>query len=522
MPNRQDKRIVAAIVAGCVSLPLLMLCVLAALATQLARTKTLHRQVVQSFATSMELSRVFSLTQDAETGQRGYILTGQLSFLQPYTEAKVKLGYELQRLDGMIGGEPAQGRDAAQLNVLVRLKLRELESTVGLRREDRTADAVAIVETGEGKALMDRIRVIVAHMREAIGRETTVAMSDDETMSSQTNMLIGALLGALGLLVIGAAALGFATLTKRIELINILGRQKDEADRANQVKSDFLSNMSHELRTPLTSIVGFTRLAAEQPDLVGLTRTYVERVGDASRALLCTVNDILDFSKLEVGQVSFQTEPTSLARLARSTLDLFTPQAAAKDLDLTLDCEVDDLVLRIDPDRFRQILLNLVGNAVKFTDSGEITLRTRYDRSTGTLSVDIIDTGAGIPPEKLDLLFKRFSQVDGSLTRTHGGTGLGLAICKGLIEAMGGEIGVDSRIGQGSRFWFTVPAVLSALAPAAANGSSPALPTFTGVRVLVADDHPANRELARLILAGVGAEVSEASDGEEAAELAAT
>ncbi|CAN5408997.1 hypothetical protein BH10PSE5_BH10PSE5_06670 [soil metagenome] len=309
-------------------------------------------------------------------------------------------------------------------------------------------------------------------------------------------------------------------ITSRKALEVELRHAQAEAEAAAAVKTEFLANMSHELRTPLTSIIGFTGLAGEQPDLAPLTRTYVERVGDASRALLCTVNDILDFSKLEAGQVTFQAQPVSLAKLARATLDLFTPQAGAKDLDLRLNGDDADLTLSIDPDRIRQILLNLVGNAVKFTQAGSVTLRTRYDSVAQILRVEVIDTGDGITADKQDRLFQRFSQVDGGLTRT-GGTGLGLAICKGLVEAMGGEIGVDSVVGQGSRFWFTLPASLAEAPQVAADGSAATQPTFIGVRVLVADDHPANRELARLFLAGVGADVTEACDGEEAVALAA-
>ena len=309
--------------------------------------------------------------------------------------------------------------------------------------------------------------------------------------------------------------------TSRKTLEAKLRQAQADAEAAAAVKTEFLANMSHELRTPLTSIIGFTSLAGEQSDLSPLTRNYVERVGDASRALLCTVNDILDFSKLEAGQVTFQVQPVALAKLSRATLDLFTPQAGAKDLSLTLDGEDGDLILSIDPDRIRQILLNLVGNAVKFTDGGGVTLRTRYERTSRTLKVEVIDTGAGIPPDKQDRLFQRFSQVDGALTRAHGGTGLGLAICKGLVEAMGGAIGVESEMGQGSRFWFTVPALLAQAPEAAEDGSAVIRPAFVGVRVLVVDDHPANRELARLFLAGVGAEVTEVGDGEEAVALAA-
>ena len=311
-------------------------------------------------------------------------------------------------------------------------------------------------------------------------------------------------------------------ITPRKALEARLRRAQADAEAAASVKAEFLANMSHELRTPLTSIIGFTGLVSEQPELSKLTRDYVGRVANASRALLCTVNDILDFSKLEAGQVMLHPEPVSVGKLLRGALDLFTPQAGAKDLDLILDDDDagDDLVVALDPDRIRQILFNFVGNAVKFTESGSVTLRARYDVDAGLLGIDVIDTGAGIAPDKQDLLFKRFSQIDGSLTRAHAGTGLGLAICKGLIETMGGDIGVESHVGAGSRFWFRIPAPVTELASADATGPEVDRMTFVGARVLVVDDHPTNRELARLFLTGVGAKVTEAADGEEAVQLA--
>ena len=301
-----------------------------------------------------------------------------------------------------------------------------------------------------------------------------------------------------------------------------LRQAQAEAEAAAAVKGEFLANMSHELRTPLTSIIGFTGLAVAQPDLTDLTRNYVGQVADASRALLCTVNDILDFSALEAGRINIQPQPTSLAKLGRSTLDMFSPQAGAKNLGLVLDADLvdEDLVIAVDPDRIRQILLNLLGNAVKFTASGEVTLRTRYDRVAQVLGVDVVDTGGGVSRDKQDCLFKRFSQIDGSLTRAQGGTGLGLAICKGLVEAMDGEIGIESREGQGSRFWFRIPAPLAGPAKAEGATSSDQQLDLAGLRVLVVDDHRANRELARLFLAGAGVEISEAVDGEEAVQRA--
>jgi signal transduction histidine kinase/CheY-like chemotaxis protein len=296
---------------------------------------------------------------------------------------------------------------------------------------------------------------------------------------------------------------------------------RTEAEQSAAVKGEFLANMSHELRTPLTSVVGFTRLASEQRDLSPLSRDYIDRVGEASRALLCAVNDILDFSKLEAGQVTFRPETVALQTLTRTALDLFTPQAAAKDLALQLeDATPPGLLVTLDPDRLRQVLFNLVGNAVKFTAQGEVTLGVAYDATTERLSIEVRDTGPGIPPDRVDRLFKRFSQIDGSLNRDHGGTGLGLAICKGIVEAMGGEIAATSVVGEGSCFSLTVPAPRAqGAAPEIAEERAPAV--RSGVRVLVTDDHPANRELVRLFLAGMGAEITEAEDGEAAVAVAA-
>jgi PAS domain S-box-containing protein len=299
-----------------------------------------------------------------------------------------------------------------------------------------------------------------------------------------------------------------------------LRQARDAAEQAATVKAEFLANMSHELRTPLTSILGFTSLAAAEAEMSDTVRRYIDRVSVASKALLTLVNDVLDFSKLEAGEIRFELKPVDVGVLARETIDMFGQQAAAKGVSLGLDL-ADGLppAVAVDADRLRQVLINLVGNAVKFTAEGGVTLELGYDSDAGLLSAAVTDTGPGIEADRRSQLFQRFSQVDASSTRTFGGTGLGLAICKGLIEAMGGEIGVETKVGKGSRFWFEIPArAVDPVAAASASASAAAL--SLGNRFLVVDDNRANRDLVRAILATLGADIVEASDGYEGVKAA--
>lgn len=303
-------------------------------------------------------------------------------------------------------------------------------------------------------------------------------------------------------------------ITARKALEQELREARATAEAAAAAKGEFLANMSHELRTPLTAVIGFANLVDEQPNLASETRRHVSRIVDGGRSLLATINDILDFSKLEVGQMEIRSRSVPVAELAREALDIFSLQASAKGLTLSsegLEALPDRLWL--DPERLRQVLLNLIGNAIKFTETGGITLSLAYAADTERLSVAVRDTGQGIAEADIKLLFMRFSQVDASIRRQHGGTGLGLAISKGLVEAMGGQIGVESQVGLGSRFQFDLSAPLPV--EGLLEGEEPALALPPGCRVLVVDDNATNRELARTILEAFGAEVSEAADGEE-------
>ena len=270
---------------------------------------------------------------------------------------------------------------------------------------------------------------------------------------------------------------------------------KEEAERANDAKSAFLATMSHEVRTPLNGIIGMSRLLGETR-LDDEQREYCDTTIEAAETLLTIINDILDFSKVEAGALELERVPMQLEALVEGALDLMASKATEKGLELTSGIgEGVPAGILGDPLRLKQVLLNLLNNAVKFTNSGEVVLAVELAQPgpKPVLKVSVRDTGIGIPPDRMDRLFRSFSQVDASTTRRYGGTGLGLAISKKLVELMGGEIRVESAEGQGTTFWFTLPAV-----PAEVPEGSRHVPDMAGLRgrrVLVVDDNVTNRRI---------------------------
>lgn len=306
--------------------------------------------------------------------------------------------------------------------------------------------------------------------------------------------------------------------TARKALDRELLAAKEAAEAAAAVKAEFLANISHELRTPLTAIIGYSTLLSETSHLGNSARRHADQVASASRILLSLINGILDFSRLEAGQLTLSAKVCSPAKIARECLDLLALTAAAKGVRLEyFEADGVPAAVSIDPDAYRQILTNLIGNAVKFTDAGEVRLSVEFNSVGSQLLISVEDTGAGIAPDDIEKLFRRFSQVDGSSTRKYGGAGLGLAISKGIVEAMGGEISVLSEPGVGSNFSFRIPAPPSSLATADSHGIERPEP---GARILVVDDNPAIRSLVRAVLESCGSEVTEAVDGLAALEVA--
>jgi signal transduction histidine kinase/CheY-like chemotaxis protein len=451
---------------------------------------------------------ILSTLKDAETGQRGYVLTGDPMYLTPYEDATRDVAMELADPRAYLLRESALRTTFLQLEAAIKNKFDELKAPIELRRQGQFESAVQYIQNGRGKRVMDRIRDLGLTMEVSLRHQLA---ERDSIAQSQTRKarLISAGASCLLFIIVALATIKFK-------------REKEIAEAANQTKSTFLANMSHELRTPLNAIIGYSEMLLEEAEESNQTALVpdVHKILTAGKHLLELINAVLDLSKIEAGKMELYLETFSVPNLVADVVTVIRPLVDKN--GNTLEVSVDPALesMRSDQTKVRQSLYNLLSNACKFTMNGRISIAVRMlpDRR---ISFAVSDTGVGMTPEQRARLFEPFTQADSSTSRKYGGTGLGLVISRRFAQMMGGDIAVESQSDEGSTFTLTLPQTVEVERGKAgdiATVESAAMPAAG--TVLVIDDDPAVHEILKRTLTKYAFRIESAFTGEEGLRLA--
>ena len=444
-----------------------------------------------------DVNALGQLATDLENGQRGFFITSRTSYLEPHEEAREQIRIVLGRIAAQLGSE-----DNKLLFMRIQQsldnKLFELERSLEIDRSKGREAALEFVRTDVGKALMDDFRTDMQALRTSIGQGAFARMDRVSELSTTRDaillslILIAALVSLASLFLLRAQA-------KAQQVLDAERARADAANMANREKSTFLANMSHEIRTPMNAIFGFAQLLK---DTVKGDREkfYVQAITQSGQVLLGLINDILDMSKIEAGKLELNAQPTDLREVFRSCETLFSHMGAEKGLLMEVHLP-DNLPNQVMTDalRLRQVVINLMGNGLKYTNEGSVTTRVRVQPEPDghiSLIIAIADTGVGIPQAKLGKIFEPFIQLNAGGV-SAAGAGLGLSIVKRIVELMGGEIRVDSTVGKGSTFTVKIPHLAIDATPQAARAVSIAASTapLRPLKIVVVDDVELNRRL---------------------------
>ncbi len=478
---------------------------------------------VKTFQINNALQEIINDTYYIESETRKQVTTGNLSFTKSISDTINNLSTLAKEVDKLT----QDGKAANSFNQLYKLIQKKIFITEDILKNSKDQiKAKEKLTNVSNKALIDSIYIVSSDIQIAVENELQSTILENSTISNQVLLISRALTLIALLTVLISATLIIRHLVQNNKLIIELGKAKEKADIAGTIKEQFLANMSHEIRTPLNSIIGFSNLAYKT-NLNSEQSDYIRFIKSSSENLLYIINDILDFSKLEAGKLLISKAPFNLIEICHFIEMLFQIQITEKKVHFYYKIE-DNIPLNLtgDDDRLKQILTNLVSNAIKFTSiGGNISLRVsmvKKENETAYIQFSVKDTGIGIPKEKIKTIFERFEQADSAITRQYGGTGLGLSIVKQLITLQNGKIEVESTINVGSEFIATIPYSINMLATQVESGktnSTTAKRFNSNAKVLVAEDNTMNQLLLKYLFKKWGFNIVIAKDGKETINL---